>query len=113
MRKIILGLAAALALVGLAACQPDVSPVAPQGPGLTQAEQADCRDHGGSLGRGGLIGGEVCFKPTPDAGKSCDKASDCSGSCMADTRTCSKQTPQFGCFEFLDDQGQKVGLCID
>ncbi len=103
MRQIML----ALALLGLAACQTDAPGVGPQGPVLTMAEQADCRDHGG------MVGGEICYKPTPDGGQSCRKASDCSGACMADTRTCSKVTPQFGCFELLDDRGQKVGLCID
>lgn len=68
---------------------------------------------GGKVGRGGLLPDEVCFLPEPDAGKTCTKKTDCEGMCLADTRTCSPVTPMFGCFEFLDETGQKVGICID
>lgn len=112
MRRFLFAGTVAFALVALAACVEE-----PSGPGLgaklTEAERADCLDHGGKPGRGGLLGNEVCYRPTPDAGKSCRKASDCSGHCQADSRTCSPVTPQFGCFEFLDDSGQKLGLCVD
>lgn len=112
MRMAFLAGLAALTLTALAAC---VEEPAGPGPGtaLTEAERADCLDHGGKPGRGGMLGNEVCYRPTPDAGKSCTKASQCSGHCQADSRTCSPVTPQFGCFEFLDETGQKVGLCVD
>ena len=100
--------------LGLAACVED--PVQPPGPEtltLSDAERTQCLAEGGTAGRGGLVPNEVCFRPTPDAGKACTKASDCSGLCMADTMTCSKVTPQFGCFEMMTEDGQKVGLCVD
>ena len=101
-----------LAALALAACQTD-APVGPAGDVLSGAETVECGNQGGTVGRGGMLGSEICFMPTPDAGKVCVTALDCSGRCMADTRTCSAVTPQFGCFEFLDDAGQKVGLCVD
>ncbi|MEZ5716333.1 MAG: hypothetical protein R3D85_14950 [Paracoccaceae bacterium] len=55
----------------------------------------------------------MCFRPTPDAGKSCRKASDCSGVCLADTRTCSTMSPMFGCYGFLDDEGREAEICVD
>lgn len=98
-------------LAGLAGCQTETPP--PAGAALTEAERVDCLEHGGKLGRGGMLGNEICYRATPDAGKSCKKASDCSGACMADTMSCSKLSPQFGCFEMMTDDGQKVGLCVD
>ncbi len=98
-------------VLALAACQPE--PPQPPAGGLTGAERAECLDHGGTIGRGGLMPGDICFRPTPDAGKSCRKASDCSGVCLSDSRTCSKTTPQLGCFEYLDAEGRTVGLCVD
>ena len=46
-------------------------------------------------------------------GKACATAADCSGVCFADTRTCSPVTPLFGCFDYLDEAGKTVGICID
>lgn len=99
-------IAAALALIGCV----------PQEPGLPQpdsAAQAACEAHGGTYGHGGLSPDFLCFLPTPDAGKSCSAAADCSGACLADTRTCSKVTPKFGCYGFLDEQGQVLEICVD
>jgi hypothetical protein len=95
-------LALCLTLIGLAACQPDA------GPGGV-VEGGDCP--GGTVVHG--MAGPTCAKPTPDAGKACKKASDCSGHCMADSMTCSALTPQFGCFDMRTEDGQKVGLCVD
>lgn len=99
-------------LMLLAACQPD-APAGPEPRLLPEAERAACLAAGGSIGRGGLLPDEVCFKPTPDAGKACSKASDCSAMCLAETRSCSKVSPQFGCFGFLDDAGQVQDICVD
>ncbi len=100
-----------LLILPLAGCVEE--PTGPQGKALSAAERTECLAKGGSVGRGGLLPDEICFLPQPDAGKSCTKQSDCEGTCLADTRTCSKVTPIFGCFEFLDETGQKVGICID
>ena len=111
MRKIILH---AILALGLAACvEEPANPPGPETVKLSEAERTQCRAEGGTVGRGGLLPNEVCFRPTPDAGKACTKASECSGQCMADTMTCSKVTPQFGCFEMMSEEGQKVGLCVD
>ena len=59
------------------------------------------------------MAGPTCAKPTPDAGKACTKASDCSGTCLGETMTCSTMTPMFGCYEVVMEDGQKVGLCVD
>ena len=102
-------LIAALALTG---CVEEPAP-SPKGKSLTGAERADCLMTDGTLGRGGMLPDEVCILPEPDAGKACTKKTDCEGMCLADTRTCSPVTPMFGCFEFLDETGQTVGICID
>lgn len=104
-----LALILALALAGCV----EEPPAGPQGKALSDADRAECLMQGGRVGRGGLLPDEVCFRPEPDAGKACTRKSDCSGMCLADTNTCSKVTPMFGCFEFLDETGQKVGICID
>jgi hypothetical protein len=55
----------------------------------------------------------LCFLPNPDAGKSCARASDCTGTCLAESRTCAPEQPIFGCYSFLDDDGAEVTLCAD
>lgn len=59
------------------------------------------------------LAGPTCAKPTPDAGKACTKASDCSGACLGETMTCSAVTPLFGCNEVVMADGQKAALCVD
>lgn len=104
-----LALIVALALAGCV----EEPPAGPLGKALSDADRAECLMQGGTVGRGGLLPDEVCFRHEPDAGKACTRKSDCSGLCLAETNTCSKVTPMFGCFEFLDETGQKVGICID
>lgn len=111
MRKTCILAVMLLSLAGLVACVEDAVPTGGPGPTLTDADRADCTDHGGTVVTG--FAGPTCAKATPDAGKSCKKASDCSGSCMTDTMTCSKITPQFGCYEVVMEDGQKAGLCVD
>ncbi|MBA83967.1 hypothetical protein ACSSNL_02770 [Thalassobius sp. S69A] len=98
-------------LVGLAlsGCQPRD----PQLPRPDPAAQAACAARGGTYGRGGLSPDFLCFVPTPDAGKSCSGALDCTGACLAGSRTCSKITPKFGCYGVLDGQGQALEICVD
>lgn len=103
----------ACATVALVACQSDEIPDSerPDGvlPDPVSGAQLDCP--GGTVVQG--MAGPTCAKPTPDAGKACTKASDCSGACMAETMTCSTVTPLFGCFETVMEDGQKIGLCVD
>jgi hypothetical protein len=106
-----------LAVLALAACsqaketEPKLNPVDPIA--ISEKDKAECAAKGGAFGHGGLLPGPVCITPTPDAGKPCSKSTDCSGFCMAETKTCSKQTPQFGCFDILMEDGGKAGLCVD
>lgn len=80
--------------------------------GTSTASSGDlCAQQGGQTVQG--LNGPACAKPTPDAGKSCNKPSDCTGYCMAQTMTCSAQTPQFGCFDIVIEGGNTIGLCVD
>ncbi len=104
-----LHLIAATALILLAGCMPGQEDT----PRPDAAERTACEAEGGTYAQGGILGNWICFRPTPDAGKSCTRATDCSAMCYADTRQCSEVTPVFGCFAYLDEQGQPVGICID
>ena len=104
-----LALIVALALAGCV----EEPPAGPQGKPLSDADRAECLMQGGKVGRGGLLPDEVCFRPEPDAGKACSKKTDCEGMCLADARTCSTVSPMFGCFDFLDETGQELGICVD
>jgi hypothetical protein len=107
--KRILCIAAVLMLMGCV----EEPPTRTEGKPLGEGERAECLMQGGTVGQGGMLPDEVCVLPKADAGKACTKKSDCAGMCLADTMTCSAVTPMFGCFEFLDETGQKVGICID
>lgn len=98
------------ALAVLVGCAPD--PLG-RSPAEVRAEKANCDATGGRWAQGGITLAEMCFRETEDAGKPCRREGDCSGFCMADTRTCSTVTPMFGCHEYLDEAGRKVGICID
>ncbi|MBK8439386.1 MAG: hypothetical protein IPL38_07720 [Rhodobacter sp.] len=102
-----------LATLALASCVEEGPGGGPQGKQLTEAERADCLMRGGTTGYGGLFPDELCFTPMKDAGQSCTKAGDCEGQCLADTKTCSKVSPIFGCYDYLDETGQVVGICVD
>lgn len=105
------GLSLILAVVALVGCQSEGIPDSERPDGVIEgpAEPPSCP--GGTVVIG--MAGPTCAKPTPDADKPCTKASDCSGACMADTMTCSKTTPQIGCYDIVMEDGQKVGLCVD
>lgn len=98
-------------ILALAACVDDTNDRG--GKNLDKAARADCLAQGGRVGFGGLVPDEVCFRPTRDAGKACTRASDCEGLCLADTRSCSAEGPMFGCFSFLDENGQAQDICVD
>jgi len=95
----------------LSGCQED-----PEMMGKTRAQiragQKQCEDAGGCYQRTGMIG-KACIMDTSDAGKSCKTNKDCEGVCFADTRTCSTQTPIFGCFRMVEDNGEVVSICVD
>ena len=92
-------------LAPVAASTPPEAPLPP--------EALACQKSRGSwlpAGRGGAM---VCTHFTADAGKSCRKASDCEGYCLARSNTCAPITPMLGCTEILQADGAKVTLCID
>lgn len=108
----------ALALVALTACLPSqaedsLADDIAEGPFLSAEERAACLAAGGRVDTGGLFPGELCFRPTGDAGQSCSRESDCEGFCLAETRTCAPVTPMFGCTPILDEDGQEVTICMD
>lgn len=103
------GLVAVALVLGLAACQPNPDKDIPQA-GWTEAARAECIAAGGTPTRG--LSGPVCSMPSPDAGASCQSSDECSGFCLAETRTCSPVTPFFGCHSILEDN-EVVEICID
>lgn len=80
--------------------------------GAAQAEQS-CLARGGQYTIGGLAGLKVCFETPKDAGKSCSKATDCDGQCLARSKSCAPLTPLFGCNAILDSAGREVTICVD
>ncbi|SES38434.1 hypothetical protein SAMN04490244_11428 [Tranquillimonas rosea] len=112
-------LAGALAVtVLLAACQRDeAEPAAPvtgsYAPDAAARAEAQCREDGGSWGKAGAAGGQVCTRPTADANQPCRSGSECDGLCLARSRTCAPVKPFFGCHDILTDRGVEATLCID
>ncbi|NVO55485.1 hypothetical protein HW561_06760 [Rhodobacteraceae bacterium B1Z28] len=94
----------------LAGCPPqDLDPDPPPDAGAFER----CLERGGSYEIAGRARQHVCFTPLPDAGKSCEMASDCQGYCLSETKQCSAETPQFGCIAHLDESGRELVICID
>lgn len=108
------GTIAVMMLALLAACQEDGPTVAdlPPGPDLMAALEAGCVRDGGRWGAS-TAGGFTCFRPTRDANRSCQSASDCEGLCLARSRTCSPIKPFLGCHEVLTDAGLPATLCVN
>ncbi|WP_298847824.1 hypothetical protein [uncultured Ruegeria sp.] len=77
------------------------------------AERQECEANGGRYELGGRARQPICFTPLPDAGAACEKASDCAGFCLSETKQCSAVTPQFGCIPHLDEAGRTLVICID
>jgi hypothetical protein len=55
----------------------------------------------------------ACVRLTKDAGKRCEKESQCDGVCLARSGTCSPFKPLYGCNEILQDNGARVTLCLE
>lgn len=84
----------------------------PELPPPASPEEAACRSKGGQWATVGK-GAQTCVETTRDAGKSCRKASQCEGLCLARSGTCAPIKPLFGCNDILQDDGSQVTLCID
>lgn len=80
--------------------------------GAAQAEQS-CLSKGGQYVVGGRAGLKVCFETPKDAGKSCQKSTDCESQCLARSKSCAPLTPLFGCNAILDSAGREVTICVD
>lgn len=113
MKRLILALFAVASIFALASCEQD-----PFGRSVFEIrkEQKACIAEGGNWTSGGITGAEMCFRPMEDAGKVCTKASDCMGDCLVGETgrgQCSSVSPLFGCYTYLDSDGQKVEICVD
>lgn len=76
-------------------------------------ETLACRASGGQMVAGPSGFGRICIRPTPDSGRTCRSASDCSEACLARSRTCAPFTPLLGCHEILDRAGLQVLQCVE
>ncbi len=101
-----------LALLALAGCIPGAAPTLPPvGSAAVDAARSTCAAQGGNfraLGQSLLF----CQYQTDDAGKTCTRASDCEGACLARSRSCAPLKPLAGCNEVLTDRGQTVTECL-
>lgn len=93
--------------------QPEPTPEPTPPPAPLSPEQAKCIAKGGTWSVTGLAKLHSCIQPTRDSGKTCRKASDCEGLCLARSRTCAPVKPLFGCNPILQDDGTEATLCID
>ncbi len=104
---------AAVALLLLASCQPDVIG---RSPSEVKAEERQCKADGGKFAPGGLSGAKICFRSTKDAGQSCSDSLDCQSLCLqteiVGKGQCAPVAPMFGCLDILEG-GEPVTLCID
>ncbi len=88
--------------------------------GYSQAGKDQCLADGGAYQRVGMAGRYNCITPYADAGKICRASADCEGQCRVDMESeegapgkCQANTNPFGCYAFYNDDGQKVGICVD
>ena len=106
-----------LALLALTGCKQEPpkleSGLEGYDPHLVETARAACLKKGGRFGAGGLGSGLLCYENTRDANKSCSKAGDCEGLCLARSKTCAPVKPLFGCNEVLTDSGRASTICID
>jgi hypothetical protein len=93
--------------------QEPVAPIAPKTPVFKSAAQVSCEKKGGVFANVGRSGTFSCQTRTNDSGKACQSENDCSGSCLARSRSCAPLDPLFGCNEVLQADGRRVTLCID
>jgi hypothetical protein len=75
--------------------------------------QLACEKKGGKWFKVGKGDKRACVHQTKDAGKRCERESQCDGVCLARSGTCSPLKPLFGCNEILQDNGARVTLCLD
>lgn len=107
-------LVALLVVLALAACRDGAeAPLPPVGAAADAAMGASCVRGGGQLVERGASRALICVQTMPDAGRSCSRATDCRGVCLARSRTCAPVDPLFGCQEVLLSDGRQVTQCLD
>lgn len=106
------GLALA-ALAALTACQPDGAALPPVGADLVALQKARCEARGDVWARAGGEGAFACLRRTPDAGRRCTRATECSGTCLARSSTCAPFDPMVGCTEVLTASGTRAMQCLN
>ena len=104
------GLALGLALV---ACRPAPSAPEPVGAARVEVERARCEKGGGIYRSLGSNGGLFCQSVSKDAGRSCQRATDCESACLARSNTCAPFKPLVGCNEVLTATGLRVTECVE
>ena len=90
--------------------QPDLAatPVTPK-----SEQQLACEKRKGSWLRVGDGDARACVFQTRDAGKRCERESQCDSVCLARSGTCAPFKPMYGCNDILQDNGMRVTLCLD
>ncbi|WP_137110404.1 hypothetical protein [Rhodobacter sp. SY28-1] len=97
-----------------AAANPAPKPDLAETPVTPKSEmQLACEKKRGKWARVGKGDKRACVFQTRDAGKRCERESQCDGVCLARSGTCSPFKPLFGCNEILQDNGARVTLCLD
>lgn len=84
----------------------------PAGESKVSAQEASCVADGGRWGEAGSSGLMICYQPTKDANQSCTRDADCTGFCLARSRTCAPFTPLYGCNEVLGASGTASTVCV-
>jgi len=75
--------------------------------------QLACEKKKGKWAKVGKGEGRACVFITKDAGKRCERESQCDSVCLARSGTCAPFKPMYGCNEILQDNGARVTLCLD
>jgi len=88
------------------------TPPKPDKPDQNAAARLACTKQKGRLTKT-PAGFFVCVTDTGQGQKSCAKASDCKGVCLARSRTCSPFKPLIGCNEIITSGGGRATVCID
>ncbi|WP_417248076.1 hypothetical protein [Celeribacter sp.] len=90
------------------------------GPGAAESDpsnitkaQAACEARGGEWREAGHAGLLACFTTPRDAGKTCERSTDCETECLARSHSCAPIKPLIGCNDVLDSSGRMVTLCLD
>ena len=92
--------------------EPEPAVKAPEPDDANAAARIKCVSGNGIYAKS-AAGGFICVNRTSDATKSCTASSQCEGSCLARSGTCSPVVPLIGCNEILTDRGNISTVCID